>query len=42
MLASFVNSALIATLATVFSLAVTITSGYMLSRFRGATASVWW
>jgi multiple sugar transport system permease protein len=41
MTASFVNSALIATLATVFSLAVTITSGYMLSRFRGATASVW-
>jgi len=41
MQASFVNSGIIATLATVFSLAVTITSGYMLSRFRGTTSSVW-
>jgi multiple sugar transport system permease protein len=41
MKASFVNSALIATFATIFSLAVTITSGYMLSRFGGATASAW-
>ena len=41
MQASFVNSGVIATLATVFSLAVTITSGYMLSRFRGAASSVW-
>ncbi|HEV8306956.1 MAG TPA: carbohydrate ABC transporter permease [Methylomirabilota bacterium] len=38
---SFVNSAAIATLATVFSLAVTITSGYMLSRFKGAASSLW-
>jgi multiple sugar transport system permease protein len=41
MTASFVNSALIATLATVFSLAVTITSGYMLSRYQGAASSAW-
>ena len=38
---SFVNSAVIATLATVCSLAVTITSGYMLSRFQGAAARAW-
>ncbi|OLC13670.1 MAG: ABC transporter permease [Candidatus Rokubacteria bacterium 13_1_40CM_69_27] len=38
---AFVNSALIATLATVFSLAVTITSGYMLSRFSGAASNLW-
>jgi multiple sugar transport system permease protein len=38
---SFVNSGIIATLATVFSLAVTITSGYMLSRFQGTASSLW-
>src|SRR2546429_777515 len=38
---AFVNSALIATLATVFSLLVTVSSGYMLSRFRGPAASTW-
>ncbi len=32
---AFLNSALIATLATVFSLLVTVSSGYMLSRFTG-------
>lgn len=41
MKAAFLNSALIATLATVFSLAVTITSGYMLSRFAGPASSLW-
>jgi multiple sugar transport system permease protein len=38
---AFVNSALISTLATVFSLLVTVSSGYMLSRFRGPAASTW-
>jgi multiple sugar transport system permease protein len=38
---AFVNSALISTLATIFSLLVTISSGYMLSRFRGPIASTW-
>src|SRR6266849_4093075 len=38
---AFVNSALIATLATVFSLLVTVSSGYMLSRFRGPFARTW-
>ena len=38
---AFVNSGLIATLATVFSLMVTISSGYMLSRFRGPLANTW-
>jgi len=38
---AYLNSALIATLATVFSLGVTITSGYMLSRFRGPIANTW-
>jgi len=33
---AFVNSALIATLATIFSLLVTVSSGYMLSRFHRA------
>ena len=33
--------ALIATLATVLSLMVTVSSGYMLSRFRGPTSSTW-
>jgi multiple sugar transport system permease protein len=37
---SFVNSAIVAFLATVFSLQVTIMSGYMLSRFKGATNKV--
>jgi multiple sugar transport system permease protein len=32
---------MIATLATILSLAVTVTSGYMLSRFRGKPASTW-
>jgi multiple sugar transport system permease protein len=38
---SFVNSAVLATLATVFSLQVTIMSGYMLSRFKGAANKIW-
>ena len=38
---AFVNSALISTLATVFSLGVTVTSGYMLSRFSGPIAKSW-
>jgi multiple sugar transport system permease protein len=38
---AFVNSAVVSTLATVFSLQVTIMSGYMLSRFRGVTSRVW-
>src|SRR5216684_2513486 len=38
---AFVNSALISTLATFFSLLVTVSSGYMLSRFRGPAASTW-
>jgi multiple sugar transport system permease protein len=38
---AFVNSALISTLATVFSLMVTVTSGYMLSRFRGLLSRSW-
>ena len=38
---AFFNSFLIATLATVLSLMVTVTSGYMLSRFRGPIASTW-
>src|SRR5260221_11475956 len=38
---AFVNSALTSTLATVFSLLVTVSSGYMLSRFRGPAASTW-
>jgi len=38
---AFVNSGLIATLATVFSLMVTVTSGYMLSRFSGGIARTW-
>ena len=32
---AFINSAVISTLATVFSLLVTVSSGYMLSRFTG-------
>ena len=38
---AFVNSGVIATLATVLSLMVTVSSGYMLSRFRGRIASTW-
>ena len=41
MKAAFFNSAFIATFATIFSLAVTITSGYMLSRFQGRASSLW-
>ena len=35
------NSAVISTLATIFSLAVTVTSGYMLSRFTGPMVKTW-
>ncbi|HEX9324128.1 MAG TPA: carbohydrate ABC transporter permease [Xanthobacteraceae bacterium] len=38
---AFVNSFILATLATLFSLGVTITSGYMLSRFRGPIPRTW-
>ncbi|MGH8432247.1 MAG: carbohydrate ABC transporter permease, partial [Solimonas sp.] len=38
---AFANSALIATLATFFSLLVTVSSGYMLSRFQGPAARTW-
>jgi len=38
---AFYNSGMIATLATLLSLGVTVTSGYMLSRFRGKMASAW-
>jgi multiple sugar transport system permease protein len=38
---AFLNSALIATIATVLSLGVTVTSGYMLSRFAGPIARTW-
>src|SRR5438445_10550092 len=38
---AFINSALIATLATVFSLLVTVSSGYMLSRFTGPASRIW-
>jgi multiple sugar transport system permease protein len=38
---SFVNSAILATLATIFSLQVTVMSGYMLSRFKGASSKLW-
>src|SRR6185369_13294444 len=38
---AFANSAAIATLATVFSLLVTVSSGYMLSRFSGPAARTW-
>src|SRR5499433_917520 len=37
-LEAFINSFVIATLATVLSLMVTVSSGYMLSRFRGPIA----
>ena len=38
---AFFNSAVIATLATILSLGVTVSSGYMLSRFSGRTAKTW-
>src|SRR5947199_10019813 len=38
---AFLNSALIATLATIFSLLVTVSSGYMLSRFTGPASRIW-
>lgn len=38
---AFVNSFLIATAATILSLTVTVSSGYMLSRFRGPIANTW-
>ena len=41
MKASFLNSGVIATVATIFSLGVTVTSGYMLSRFHGKASNLW-
>src|SRR5438270_1904328 len=38
---AFLNSSLIATVATVFSLPVTVSSGYMLSRFTGPASRIW-
>jgi multiple sugar transport system permease protein len=38
---AFINSAVIATLATIFSIMVTVGSGYMLSRFKGRIANLW-
>lgn len=38
---AFVNSFVLSTLSTIFSLAVTVTSGYMLSRFSGKVADTW-
>jgi multiple sugar transport system permease protein len=38
---AFFNSAVVATIATVLSLAVTVTSGYMLSRFSGPMVIGW-
>jgi multiple sugar transport system permease protein len=38
---AFLNSFLVATLATVFSIGVTVSSGYMLSRFRGPLPRAW-
>lgn len=38
---AFVNSCVLATLATVLSIMVTVSSGYMLSRFRGPISSTW-
>jgi len=38
---AFINSSLIATLATILSIMVTVSSGYMLSRFRGPAARTW-
>jgi multiple sugar transport system permease protein len=41
LLEAFTNSAAIATLATIFSILVTVSSGYMLSRFNGPAARTW-
>jgi multiple sugar transport system permease protein len=38
---AFINSAIIATIATIFSILVTVSSGYMLSRFNGAISKTW-
>lgn len=38
---AFYNSFLVATLATIFSIGVTVSSGYMLSRFKGAMSRTW-
>jgi len=38
---AFVNSFVLATLATLFSIAVTVSSGYMLSRFTGPIPRTW-
>lgn len=38
---AFINSGVISTIATVLSLAVTVTSGYMLSRFTGPMQRMW-
>ena len=38
---AFVNSAVLSTVATALSLAVTVSSGYMLSRFSGPIANLW-
>jgi multiple sugar transport system permease protein len=38
---AFANSAIISTIATVFSILVTVSSGYMLSRFNGPIAKGW-
>jgi len=38
---AFINSGVIATLATVLSLVVTVSSGYMLSSFKGRVDSTW-
>jgi multiple sugar transport system permease protein len=40
-LRAFVNSLLVATLATIFSIGVTVSSGYMLSRFKGRISRTW-
>lgn len=38
---AFANSAIVATTATVFSILVTVSSGYMLSRIEGALSNAW-
>lgn len=38
---AFINSFLVATLATIVSIGVTVSSGYMLSRFRGPIPRAW-
>jgi multiple sugar transport system permease protein len=40
-LRAFINSFLVATLATIFSIGVTVSSGYMLSRFKGGIPRAW-